>query len=76
VGHSACICVHKKQLYDTVKVLRVMGGSGVLVSPMTYIFDEEPQRWIDLLQELGLQSDPLKNGAQTNGALEIGAHTH
>lgn len=61
VGHAACICVHKKKLYDTVKVLRQMGGSGVLVSPMTYIFDEEPQRWKELLQELGLKSDPLKS---------------
>lgn len=59
-GHAACICVHKKELYDTVKVLRQLGGSGVLVSPMTYIFDEEPQRWRELLQELGLKSDPLK----------------
>lgn len=31
-----------------------LGGSGVLVQPMTYIFDEEPQRWRDLLQRLGL----------------------
>ena len=53
--------MHKKKLYDTVKVLRQMGGSGVLVSPMTYIFDEEPQRWKELLQELGLKSDPLKS---------------
>jgi hypothetical protein len=68
VGHAACICVHKKQLYDTVKALRMMGGSGVLVSPMTYIFDEEPQRWTDLLQKLELESDPLKNGAHKDAA--------
>ncbi len=29
-----------------------MGGSGVLVQPMTYIFDEEPERWTNLLQQL------------------------
>ena len=60
MGHAACICVHKTKLYDTVKVLRQMGGSGVLVSPMTYIFDEEPQRWTQLLEQLELKSDPLK----------------
>lgn len=37
-----------------------MGGSGVLVSPMTYIFDEEPPRWGRLLAELGLDRDPMK----------------
>ena len=31
-----------------------MGGSGVLVQPMTYIFDEEPRRWTDLLARLGI----------------------
>lgn len=34
--------------------MRQIGGSGVLVMPMTYIFDEEPERWGDLLQRLGL----------------------
>lgn len=60
ITFAACICVHKKRLYDSVKALRQMGGSGVLVSPMTYIFDEEPRRWPKLLKELGLDSDPLK----------------
>ena len=31
-----------------------LGGSGVLVQPMTYIFDEEPVRWTQLLARLGL----------------------
>jgi hypothetical protein len=33
-----------------------IGGSGVLVSPLVYIFDEEPPRWRRLLKELGLES--------------------
>lgn len=37
-------CHHPKQV----------GGSGVLVQPMTYIFDEEPARWRALLQGLGV----------------------
>lgn len=54
--YAATICVHKKRLYSSVKALQKLGGSGVLVQPMTYIFDEEPQRWKDLLAALGLPS--------------------
>ena len=40
-----------------------IGGSGVLVLPMTYIFDEEPERWRAVLATLGLDSaDPLLAG--------------
>ncbi|KAH9322910.1 hypothetical protein KI387_017549, partial [Taxus chinensis] len=43
--YAIVICVPKKQLYECVCQLRKIGGSGVLVSPLTYIFDEEPPRW-------------------------------
>jgi ATP phosphoribosyltransferase len=33
-----------------------LGGSGVLVTPMTYIFDEEPARWRNLLDRLGVDN--------------------
>ncbi|MEW5308878.1 MAG: hypothetical protein WDW38_000802 [Sanguina aurantia] len=52
--YAATICVKKKALYASVKVLQKLGGSGVLVMPMTYIFDEEPARWRALLLSLGL----------------------
>ena len=29
-----------------------IGGSGVLVQPMTYIFDEEPERWRNVLAQI------------------------
>ncbi|KAK4605280.1 hypothetical protein RGQ29_013374 [Quercus rubra] len=48
------ICVPKKALYKSVQQLRAVGGSGVLVSPLTYIFDEETPRWRELLRKLGL----------------------
>lgn len=51
---AAVICVPKRSLYDSVKALRSVGGSGVLVQPMTYIFDEEPARWRSLLEDLGM----------------------
>lgn len=52
---AATICVRKKNLYSSVKALQKLGGSGVLVSPMVYIFDEEPQRWRNLVETLGLK---------------------
>ncbi|KAL0013152.1 hypothetical protein SO802_000221 [Lithocarpus litseifolius] len=48
------ICVPKKALYESVQQLRLVGGSGVLVSPLTYIFEEETPRWRELLREIGL----------------------
>ncbi|EFN55677.1 hypothetical protein CHLNCDRAFT_133913 [Chlorella variabilis] len=51
--YAATICVPKKRLYPAI------GGSGVLVQPMTYIFDEEPPRWRHLLDTLGVSADSL-----------------
>jgi len=34
-------------------------GRGVLVTPLTYIFEEDPVRWEQLIQELGIP-DPKK----------------
>ncbi|XP_072987184.1 ATP phosphoribosyltransferase, chloroplastic-like isoform X1 [Typha latifolia] len=48
------ICVPHKELYKSIQQLRSIGGSGVLVSKMTYIFDEETPRWRKLLSQLGL----------------------
>lgn len=53
--YAVDIVMKKKQLYDSVKAIRKIGGSGVLVKPLTYIFDEEPERWAKLLEELDLK---------------------
>uniref|UniRef100_A0A383WIF9 ATP phosphoribosyltransferase n=2 Tax=Tetradesmus obliquus TaxID=3088 RepID=A0A383WIF9_TETOB len=61
-GFYACvICVAKKNLYPSVKALQKIGGSGVLVQPMTYIFDEEPLRWQRLLAQLGIDEAAAGN---------------
>ncbi|XAR56317.1 ATP phosphoribosyltransferase [Bertholletia excelsa] len=52
--YAIVICVPKKLLYKSVQQLRAIGGSGVLVSPLTYIFDEETPRWRELLVKLGM----------------------
>lgn len=55
-GYFDCtICIPKKQIYAAVKGFRQAGGSGVVVSPITYIFEEEPARWRKLLDTLELE---------------------
>lgn len=54
--YSVSVCVTKQQMYPGIKQLREIGGSGVLVSPLTYIFDEEPTRWMNLAYTMGWNS--------------------
>ena len=35
--------------------MRSIGGSGVVVSPVNYIFEEEPERYAALLLALGMR---------------------
>ena len=44
VWQAVTIVVHKDRLIPAVRALRTIGGSGVIVSPVTYIFEEEPER--------------------------------
>jgi ATP phosphoribosyltransferase len=46
------IVVRKDQLMPTINELRAIGGSGVVVTPVTYIFEEEPPRYTQLLKVL------------------------
>jgi len=46
------IIVHKKKLTETIRALREIGGSGVVVSPTLFIFEEEPKRYKELLKNL------------------------
>ncbi|XP_078427562.1 ATP phosphoribosyltransferase 1, chloroplastic-like [Wolffia australiana] len=52
--YAIVICVKRKDLYKSVQQIRAVGGSGVLVSNLTYIFEEETPRWCALLSKLGL----------------------
>lgn len=52
--HAITIVVHKAQLLSVVAALRSVGGSGVIVSPVTYIFEEEPERAQRLMSALGV----------------------
>jgi ATP phosphoribosyltransferase len=46
------IVVRKDQLYQAVNELRNIGGSGVVVMPVNYIFEEEPPRYTAMLKAI------------------------
>jgi ATP phosphoribosyltransferase len=60
--HDVNIVVRKEQLMSTINELRAIGGSGVVVTPVTYIFEEEPPRYTKLLQVLA--SSPRLNSGE------------
>lgn len=48
------LVVPKDSVYRTIRQLRSVGGSGVCVLPVTYVFEQESKRWHALLRELGV----------------------
>ena len=46
------IVVARERIGAAVNELRAIGGSGVVVSPVTYIFEEEPARFAALQRAL------------------------
>lgn len=51
--YAANIVVRKDQLAQAISELRSVGGSGVIVTPVTYIFEEEPEEYKLMLAALG-----------------------
>jgi len=50
--YAVHLIVRKDQLAQAIQELRQVGGSGVVVAPVTYIFEEEPQAYRELAAEL------------------------
>ena len=50
--YAVNIIVRKDQLAQAIAELRAVGGSGVIVTPVVYIFEEEPQAYTQMLKEL------------------------
>ena len=46
------VIVRKNDLFKAITELRGIGGSGVVVQPVSYIFEEEPPRYIAMLKAL------------------------
>ncbi len=49
---DAHIIIRKDQLAQAIAEIRQVGGSGLVVSPVTYIFEEEPQAYRAMLKAL------------------------
>lgn len=47
------IVVHRNELFSAINELRSIGGSGVVVAPVIYIFEEEPPRIKAMLNAIG-----------------------
>ena len=50
--YAVHIIVRKDRLAQAITELREIGGSGVVVTPVTYIFEEEPQAYKAMLEAL------------------------
>jgi ATP phosphoribosyltransferase len=46
------IIVRRDRLTEAISELRSIGGSGVVVLPVMYIFEEEPEAYRQLIAEL------------------------
>ncbi len=51
--YAVNIVVREDVLFAAIAELRAIGGSGVIVAPLTYIFEEEPARYQAMLDALG-----------------------
>ncbi len=52
--YAVHIIVRRDQLTEAIAELRAIGGSGVVVTPVTYIFEEEPDAYQAMLAALEL----------------------
>ncbi len=50
--YSVTVVVQRDWLPQAITELRLIGGSGIIVSPVTYIFEEEPPRYKAMLEAL------------------------
>jgi ATP phosphoribosyltransferase len=56
------IVVRRDALFEAVAELRAIGGSGVVVTPVAYIFEEEPDRCRAMMESLDLAPDSPDRG--------------
>lgn len=54
--YSVSVVVRQDRLPQAITELRLIGGSGIIVSPVTYIFEEEPPRYKAMLVALSIKT--------------------
>ncbi len=55
--YAVNIIVRKDEVFQAVNELRKIGGSGVIITPCDYIFEEEPERYQGMLAALESDED-------------------
>lgn len=50
------LIIKKSELAEAISELRSIGGSGVVVTPVNFIFEEEPEAYTRLLEELAVKN--------------------
>ncbi len=55
--YAVHIVVRRDQLFQAITELRAIGGSGVVVAPVLYVFEEEPARCRAMMEALGELTD-------------------
>jgi ATP phosphoribosyltransferase len=50
--YAVHIVVRRSQLFQAIAELRAIGGSGVVATPVTYIFEEEPARYRAMMEAI------------------------
>ena len=53
------IVVKKEQLHKAIGELRKIGGSGVVVSPVNFIFEEQPKEILNMMRSLEITDENL-----------------
>jgi ATP phosphoribosyltransferase len=53
------IVVKKEMLPQAIREIREIGGSGVVVSPVNFIFDEQPQEIVAMLAALEINNENI-----------------
>lgn len=51
------LIIKKSELAEAISELRSIGGSGVVVTPVNFIFEEEPEAYRRLLAELAVENE-------------------
>lgn len=69
--YAISIVLPKEKLYSAVRQLRRVGGSGVTVLPVKFVFPGECVRWKELIRDLGVEQDEYAREGKEKAAVEI-----
>ncbi|KAI0564973.1 Histidine biosynthesis HisG [Gracilaria domingensis] len=62
--YAISIVLPKEQLYSAIQQLRSVGGSGVTVLPVAFLFPQHCKRWTTLMEDVGMGSTPFSEPVQ------------